>query len=170
MDNHTFQKTLTDLDSAVRQCHTTNHHWQRFENALTESDITIELLAPDKIAMEVPYNQQQKRDHLASLITTHKATLLEFLALKRSADHDWQKIIQSPVQFSAYRNACREAWQRELGQTPAHYTGKATCQHCGIVPMPPSFNGRSLLSCLWCFNRVQNKPVPNFNYTTHPTS
>ena len=48
---------------------------------------------------------------------------------------------------------------RKQGIIPSHYTAKTDCPGCGTVPIfenaPPS-----VLSCLWCFNRVSGRPMP----------
>jgi hypothetical protein len=56
----------------------------------------------------------------------------------------------------------------EQGKIPPHFTAVTHCIHCGDVPVPPSqVNGGEVLSCIWCWNRTKNLPIPKISTTNN---
>jgi hypothetical protein len=81
-----------------------------------------------------------------------------------TAGEDWEAIKSNSEAVNALADGIAICRIREQGKIPPTYTDITTCQHCGIVFVPPELasNGK-VLSCMWCFNRTKNLPIPKPN-------
>jgi hypothetical protein len=89
---------------------------------------------------------------------------------------DWQQGTLNNEALAAFARSLVQRQLMEQGQVPGHYTEKAHCQQCGPVWL---WLATDVLSCPWCFNRLQDKPIPrpqaifcqnclHFERTHHP--
>ena len=87
------------------------------------------------------------------------ALLRELERVRLEAGDDWQEIVADPKQLKAFYELLMISDMRTQGIAPDHYTASTTCSRCGPVPIwdgcPPE-----ILSCPWCFNRVEGRPIP----------
>jgi hypothetical protein len=79
--------------------------------------------------------------------------------LKRLAGDEWGEIKDSPEELRAFAHLVAARRMRERGEVPKDYTAKTECPHCGVVPIWEGAPDK-VLSCVWCFNRVDGKPMP----------
>lgn len=59
--------------------------------------------------------------------------------------------------LAAFARSLVQRQEMEQGKVPAHYTERATCNHCG--PIWLWFAGE-VLGCPWCWNRAAGRPIP----------
>lgn len=59
--------------------------------------------------------------------------------------------------LTAFAHALAQRREMDQGKCPVNYTHPATCKHCG--PIWLWFSGE-VLGCPWCWNRVNNNPIP----------
>ncbi len=69
----------------------------------------------------------------------------------------WRKGEVTIGALSAFANALAQRREMDRGKRPANYSHPATCKHCG--PIWLWFPGE-VLGCPWCWNRVNNNPIP----------
>lgn len=99
---------------------------------------------------------QKKPKKLPSVANISKADL------RRIAGPDWDEIKGDPKSQECLSNLITIRLLRERGEIPAHYTSITECQHCGMVPIWEGVPAK-VFSCVWCFNRVDGKPMPLLN-------
>ena len=86
----------------------------------------------------------------------HGLTLAE---LEEAAGEDWPELRDDPTVLQALANAVITRRQRERGECPPHWTEHCDCAGCGPVFLWPGSPAR-VLGCPWCFNRVEERPIP----------
>jgi hypothetical protein len=63
---------------------------------------------------------------------------------------EWNAVKDDPQALEAFALTLRESTQVRQGIRPERWTGTATCDRCGPVPVAPFLHGRKLSGCRWC--------------------
>ena len=86
----------------------------------------------------------------------HGLTLEE---LEEVAGEDWPEVRDDTDVLEALAHAVVTRRQREQGERPPHWTETCECAGCGPVFLWAGSPTR-VLGCPWCFNRVEERPIP----------
>ena len=88
--------------------------------------------------------------------TVHGIPLTE---LREAAGSDWSELVSDPELLETFALSVSTRRMREQGEVPPDWTATTECAGCGLVP---TWEGcpDTMLTCLWCFNRVSGRPVP----------
>ena len=86
----------------------------------------------------------------------HGLTLAE---LEEAGGEDWPEVRDDPDALEALAHAVITRRQREQGERPLHWTETCECAGCGPVLLWAGSPAR-VLGCPWCFNRVEERPIP----------
>ena len=79
--------------------------------------------------------------------------------LRELAGLDWPELESDPELLETFALSVSTRRMREQGEVPPDWTATTECVGCGLVP---TWEGcpDTMLTCLWCFNRVSGRPVP----------
>jgi len=86
----------------------------------------------------------------------HGLTLEE---LQEGAGEDWLEVRDDAAVLEALAHAVVTRRQREQGERPPYWTETCQCAGCGPVFLWAGSPAR-VLGCPWCFNRVEERPIP----------
>ncbi len=140
------------------------------ESILSEVESRGITLEPNGNNLDIVGPEDALTENLLQELKTHKVEILHVLRpnlhgcsiveLKGLAGEEWTDIEtdEESLEALAYTVATRRL--REQGIVPDDYTSIIICEQCGSVPMWEGFPKESN-SCVWCFNRISGKPVPN---------
>jgi len=84
---------------------------------------------------------------------------LSLAELEEGAGEDWEEVRDDPDALEALAHAVVTRRQREQGERPAHWAEISECAGCGPVFLWAGSPAR-VLGCPWCFNRVEEHPIP----------
>jgi len=59
--------------------------------------------------------------------------------------------------LTGFAHALQQRQDIDQGKRPAHFTYKATCNHCGPIWL---WCAGDVMGCPWCWNRATGRPIP----------
>jgi hypothetical protein len=96
--------------------------------------------------------------HFNSTILNHGISTQE---LKEFLGEDWDDYKDNPKLLELWADLLFKNNLMKQGKIPNNFTAVTLCDYCGYVYVPPALvNNGSVLMCPWCWNRIQNLPVP----------
>ncbi len=81
--------------------------------------------------------------------------------LKSFLSKDWDDYKDNPEALDFWADLLFRNCLIDQGIAPDNFTVTTWCNLCGHVYVPPELtNGRNVLGCPWCWNRVNGLPIP----------